>query len=330
MKVLKGNIKNRIIKNIPYLRNVFIELDALKKEISLRNTHIFIKGETSPFENLLPVSMQDTSIKPWEHWLQFDDVKMERSLSQYMENDKYPIPSPSDREYYFDNRHYHYWLSGLKDYLFIKQSLNKNGYPLQDSSGVFDLGCASGRVLRHFLCHENNLELWGADINLRHIEWIRRFLAPSLKVFQNTTLPHLPLEDNTFHIVYAFSVFTHIDELELAWLAEVRRILKKDAVAYLTIHSDNTWENIESARPLYDNLITNSEYIHEYKVTPELFRKPMSSEKMVFKWTTASIYNSIVFHSISYINNVWGRFFEVLDIIKEGHNYQDVILLRKR
>jgi SAM-dependent methyltransferase len=315
---------------MPYWEDVYSEREArevLEEESSLK---LFIKGEISPYENCLPVSMQNLSDVPPERWLQFDDVKMERSLSGYRENDKYPIPSPSDREGYFGDRHYHYWLSGLKDYLFIKQVLSKNGYPLRASSGVLDLGCASGRVLRHFLCQESNLELWAVDIKLRHVEWIRRFLAPSLRVFPNTILPHLPLEDNAFSLVYAFSVFTHIDELELAWLAEIRRILKKGGIAYLTVHSDHTWKNIESARPLYDNLLAMKEYIHGHKVTPELFKEPMPAEKTVFSWTTASIYNSNVFHSIGYINNVWGRFLEIVDVIKEGHSYQDVIVLRKK
>jgi len=36
-----------------------------------------------------------------------------------------------------------------------------------------------------------------------------------------------------------------------------------------------------------------------------------------------------VFHSLDYIRNAWGRFFDVVDIIPKGHDYQDVVVLRK-
>jgi SAM-dependent methyltransferase len=266
---------------------------------------------------------------PGEEWLRFDNVKMERSIAEYMKSDGFPIPSPHDREGYFGGRHYHYWLSGLKDYLSLKEGLDEVGNPLRESSAILDLGCASGRVLRHFACHEKELDLWGADINTRHVEWVRRFLAPSIKVFPATIVPHLPLEDNTCSLVYAFSVFTHIDELELAWIAEIRRILRRGGVAWLTIHSDHTWRAIERARPLYDTLLAMKDHIQEYRVTPELFKVPMPTERVAFRWTTASIYNTNVFHSTDYIRREWGRFFEVLDIKREGHSYQDVVVMRK-
>jgi ubiquinone/menaquinone biosynthesis C-methylase UbiE len=184
-------------------------------------------------------------------------------------------------------------------------------------------------VLRHFLCHEKGLNLWGVDINLRHVEWIRRFLGSSLKVFQNTTLPSLPLEDNTFSLVYAFSVFTHIEAFELAWLTELRRILKKGGFAYLTVHSEYTWERMGPTRTLYNDLLAMKKHIREYEVTPDMFRKPMPSDRVMFTWRTASVNNAHVFHGTDYIKNVWGRFFEIVDIVREGHDYQDVVVLRK-
>jgi len=291
---------------------------------------LVIHGDTLSFDTLPPALLQDRVEVPREEWLQFDNVKMERSLDEYLRNDGFPIPTPSDREGYFGDRHYHYWLSGLKDYLSIKGALDQMGSPLGGGSVVLDLGCASGRALRHFACHEKGLELWGADINIRHVEWVRRFLDPSIKVLPATIVPHLPIEDNTCSLVYAFSVFTHIDELELAWIAEIRRILTRGGVAYLTVHSDNTWRAIERARPLYENLLAMKEHIAEYRVTPELFQGPMPTERIVFRWRTSAIYNVNVFHAIDYIKKSWGRFLDIVEVVRDGHNYQDVVLLRKR
>lgn len=288
-------------------------------------SYIPIRGDSSPYENLLPVAHYCDEAP----WISFDDVRLERDLRTYVSEDTYPLPSTRDREGYHGSRHYDYWLSGLKDYLCIKQALGKQGFCWEGSAPILDLGCASGRVLRHFLCHEKGLDLWGADINLRHVEWIRRFLGPSLKVFQNTTLPSLPFEDNMCSLVYAFSVFTHVDAFDLAWLIELRRILQKGGFAYLTIHSEYTWQRMGPTRTVYNDLLAMKNYIREYEVTPDLFRKPMPSDRVVFTWRTASVNNATVFHCTDHIRNVWGRFFEIVDIVREGHDYQDVVVLRK-
>jgi hypothetical protein len=55
----------------------------------------------------------------------------------------------------------------------------------------------------------------------------------------------------------------------------------------------------------------------------------MPSEKVVFSWEHAANYNSSVFHHSKYIRSVWGRFFEVRDILAAAHNYQDVVVLQR-
>jgi ubiquinone/menaquinone biosynthesis C-methylase UbiE len=231
---------------------------------------------------------------------------------------------------YYAERHYDYWLSGLKDYLRIKQALAKYALKNYELSTVFELGCASGRVLRHFLNHEPNLEIWGSDIKLSHIDWVLKNLNSSGKVFQNSIIPSLPIEDNYLSLLYAFSVFTHIDEFELAWLAELRRILKPGGIAYITIVTENTWKNLNPNIPVYQALIDVNDFIEDYDVTPDFFKALMPQEKVVFKWKKlAEVYNCSVFHSTQYIYNIWGRFFEILDIIPEHSDFQDVVILRK-
>jgi SAM-dependent methyltransferase len=251
-------------------------------------------------------------------------------LQAYVENDRYPLPCTADREGYYGEQHYDYWLSGLRDYLGVKMALARHGRALTQGTAVLDLGCASGRVLRHFLCQERALELWGADINHRHVDWMLRFLGPSLKVFQNSVLPSLPLEDNSMSLVCAFSVFTHIDAFELAWLAELRRVLKPKGIAYITVLSDHTWSILGPQHAVYNDLLRLSGSIAEPKITPELFRKPMPSARLVLQWPSpSSVYHCIVFHASDYIQGVWGRLFQVVEVLREASDYQDVVILEK-
>ena len=54
--------------------------------------------------------------------ISFDDSTLERDLESYIGEDPYPIPATADREGYHGERHYDYWLSGLKDYLLLKRT----------------------------------------------------------------------------------------------------------------------------------------------------------------------------------------------------------------
>jgi SAM-dependent methyltransferase len=185
------------------------------------------------------------------------------------------------------------------------------------------MGCASGRVIRHFLCQERGLDLWASDINSGHVEWILKYLQGDIRVFQNHALPHLPLEDNTLDLAYAFSVFSHIDAFDLAWLLELRRVLKPGGLAYLTTHTEHTWSIMKAGDTIYDILLDHPDF------SPELLKSKLPLEKIVYQWRTDNSYRASVFYDTEYIRHVWGKYYEVLDIIPEGHFYQDVILLRK-
>jgi SAM-dependent methyltransferase len=286
---------------------------------------VCIKGKTTPFQNLLPVKHYlDTPI-----FTSVDDLGIGSDLSQFIARDDYPIPAVSDREGYHKDHHYDWWVSGLRDYLCVKRTLARHGISLKGAANVFELGCASGRVLRHFACQEPGLTIWAADIQLRHVEWIRNFLPRKIHVFQNTVLPQLPLECNSQKVVYAFSVFTHIDDFELGWLAELRRILLPGGMAYLTIHSERTWRNMDPEWPLWKGLMREKDNIPDYDVSADLFKAPMPAQKTVLWWTSGQNYNAQVFHSEEYIRRTWGRFLTIKEIIPGGHSYQDVVVLQK-
>lgn len=287
---------------------------------------ISIKGDRTPFEKMGSVHdyLEGKVHTDLTHLI------APEAITQFLQKDFYPLPATIDRENYHGERHYDWWLSGLKDFLSIANKLGEHGAALKSGDSVFELGCASGRVLRHFAIQRPELKCWGADIKLRHVEWMRLFLPDTLKLFQNTVLPHVPMEDNSLSLVMAFSVFTHIDDFELAWLAEVRRILKPGAVFYVSIHSERTWELMKPGIPIYDALLHMRDHIPDYKVNESFLHGPMPREKTVLYWDNAQNYNCNVFHHTDYIKREWGRFFDIEEIIPCGSDYQDVVVLRKR
>ena len=95
---------------------------------------------------------------------------------------------------------------------------------------VLDFGCGAGRVLRHFVPEASEAEFWGCDIDAPSVAWINANLAPPLRAFVNEEQPPLPHSDDSFDLVYAFSVFSHLTDSWSAWLLELHRVLAPEGV----------------------------------------------------------------------------------------------------
>ena len=284
-----------------------------------------IKGGTEPFANLPPIAeLASDTVLQEKARVQFG---LTDPIAGYRAGDTAPIPATADREHYSGSDHVAYWLSGLSDALAVAKQSVRLG--LGPTPRYFELGCASGRVVRHVAYH-TGAQIACCDLNKRHTEWIRLFLPKRINVFHSSTIPNLPIEDNSVDIATAFSVFTHIDDFETAWLLELRRILRPGGLAYLTVSTDQTWEKYKHGW-IKDHLTPLAEKINEYTIDEEFFAGPLPREKTVIWWPAAQdLYNSTVFHHEIYIRREWGRIFKVVEIIPNGHFYQDVVLLTKR
>jgi SAM-dependent methyltransferase len=243
------------------------------------------------------------------------------SLANIVAKDSAPLPSAEDREGYYGANHFNYWASGLVDYAIITGWLRDRNISFQD---YMDMGCASGRVLRHFAAQSPDVRVLGCDINRRHVDWCAAYLPSSVSVFQNTSLPHLPLQDQSLDLVTAFSVFTHVESFDTSWMMELQRILRPGGIAWVTIHGDRTWREINEAWPLYTPLTTHPDY-PRYEGSVEL-----PEDRLVFRWVSEASYSANVFYRYDYIRRVWGRFFDVVDIFPASPIYQDVVVLRRR
>ena len=190
---------------------------------------------------------------------------------------------------------------------------------------LLDIGCATGRLIRHAHAHSHVGfgEVVGCDINRAHVDWVGRFLPAGIKVFQNTSIPALPLRDASVDVVTAFSVFTHIECFDTTWLMELRRILRPGGVAWLTIHGERTWRDIAPTWPLYASLTSHPDYAR-YRTGSGL-----PKERLVFRWHAERSYSANVFYAETYIRRVWGRILAVRDIFPALPFFQDVVVLQK-
>jgi ubiquinone/menaquinone biosynthesis C-methylase UbiE len=213
-----------------------------------------------------------------------------------------------------------YWLHGLRDYLTLKALVSKYNAVLES---YLDFGCSSGRVLRHFGANEPDITAYGCDINASRIRWTHQFLPSNLVTFQNTSIPQLPLPDNSITLLTAYSIFTHIEAFQTTWLMEFRRILKPGGLAVLTALTEQSLKAMTPDWPTYKDLCKHP------KFDPAMMGKDHTFERLIFRHSSERSYTSVVILHSRYIESVWGRILPIKEIRHRFPRYQDAVILQK-
>ena len=271
-------------------------------------------GVDKEFELLAPAAShleRDSRVGDW------DDLDYAAALAK----DGFPLPATDDREGYYGPDHFSYWASGLRDARLLAEAARQHGVGLGSS---LDLGCASGRVIRHLALENPEMRVLGCDINRLHVEWCNRHLPANCSVFQNHSIPSLPLPDGSVDVVSAYSVFTHIEALETAWLMELRRILSPGGIAWITFHSEFTLEQMTPDWPLWNPTMTHPEAAQRLDA-----ERRFTGDRLVLRWHADRSYSSNVFYKSDYITSHWSRIFEIVEIRRRCPSFQDVVILRK-
>ena len=247
----------------------------------------------------------------------------EHHIVEAAKADDLPLPPTAERENYYDDRHYEYWLSGRRD-MDIAVSSISNRSETPEEPVVFEIGCATGRVLRHAEASLGRpCRMIGSDVNERYVGWVNYHLGPRIMAMRTGYQPPLPMADSSVYLFLAFSVFTHIYEYEEAWLFEIYRLLQSGGYFYVTIHDEGTIEQIEKTP--FAAVVETPEFIEYLKQSPAL------KSRMQITWLRRDgVRICDVFHPISYIKSVWGNLFDIVDIKPQVHDHQTGVLLRKR
>ncbi|MEM1434400.1 MAG: class I SAM-dependent methyltransferase [Pseudomonadota bacterium] len=234
------------------------------------------------------------------------------------------IPPTALRHYYGvkNNRYYDdlYIKSGNDDITAMKKILAGDNFQLLGER-ILEFGCSAGRLLRHLVNEAEANEAWGVDLHSAAIHWAQSHLSPPFNFCLTTTTPHLPFEDNYFGFIFAGSVWTHIGELDDAWLLEMRRILRPDGRLYLTISDQHTLAEVARTQPDHPS---NNHVAELDEATGMLSMDYIQFVTRTSPWLQRSVYNRA--HWLAKI----GRWMEV-SCTKEGaYGWQTGVLLKKR
>jgi SAM-dependent methyltransferase len=119
----------------------------------------------------------------------------------------------------------------------IQESLARETTTFLECGPVLDFGCGSGRIARHFAPYAD-APIFGSDSNRRLVAWCEKNLKFA-KFAVNNRLPPLPFDKESFGLVYAYSVFTHLpSDAQEAWRDELCRVLRPGGYLWVTVHSE--------------------------------------------------------------------------------------------
>jgi len=203
-----------------------------------------------------------------------------------------------------------------------------SGGAAESAERVLDFGCGDGMMVRHFRETAESGEVWGVDINGAEMIWCQQHLSPPFKFATTTSFPHLPFEDGYFDLIYSFSVFTHICDLAEAWLLELRRIVRRGGLLYLTIHDNHTIDLVldeSRGEGLYQQLHEAEELLSFRDSDFAMFTlNRVPGGGIDFERRQAQ-----VFYDIDYICRHWGNYLKIVSINQEAYGYQTAIVLQK-
>lgn len=198
---------------------------------------------------------------------------------------------------------------GRRGFNCIRDTLERNGTPIAGLKDILDFGCGCGRVIRYWN-GVTDTGIYGTDMNDYLVEACQR-CVPFASIGKNSMVAKLDYADQSFDLIYAFSVFTHMDiKAQKAWRDELRRMLRPRGILLLSVHGD-----------AYKGRLNDQE------------REDFNAGRPVVRLGQYPGGNICVsFHPESYVRETLAEGFELVEAVPEGakgNPVQDLYMLRK-
>lgn len=186
------------------------------------------------------------------------------------------------------------------------------------SSRILDWGCGHGRVIRYFRELGTSTNLFGSDIDPDNIAWAQQNL-PGIDFSVGPLMPPTRFGDAMFDLVFGISVMTHLTrKVQLAWLAEIRRILRPGGLALLTFAGDTS--------VAYSSRFLQPDWLKIYNETgsgPDL-----PSKDLVGQIDDPSYYKNVNI-SAREVRSICTPYFDVIDVLECMFGHQDLAVLQR-
>lgn len=195
----------------------------------------------------------------------------------------------------------------------LEGALQLAGRSFATATDILDFGCGSGRTLLWLRQLGARGRICGTDIDAEAIDWCARHLSWG-QFGANAAKPPLRYADGQFDVVYAISVFTHLDEVyQFEWLRELQRVTRPGGIVLVTLHGRELWKHFPPAqvRAIEAHGIQILQASYWRGIFPEWYQN--------------------TYHTRDYVDRHFSRYFDVLHYLSLGlNNNQDIVVLRRR
>jgi ubiquinone/menaquinone biosynthesis C-methylase UbiE len=196
----------------------------------------------------------------------------------------------------------------------LTDAIARIGKDLSSFRQVLDFGCGCGRTLLWLRDTATSTCVYGTDIDADAIAWCQRRIGFA-RFFVNNPSPPLVFPDESFDLVYVFSVFTHLDEKhQLEWLKELQRVTRRGGNVIITVRGSFQQAKM-SAQEL--SKLSKSGFLCS--------QMPNKAMHGIFpEWYQMAT------HTREYIQTEFTRYFNFLDYVPTGLDHsQDVVILQR-
>jgi SAM-dependent methyltransferase len=223
--------------------------------------------------------------------------------------------------------------SAFQFYSEVKGYAAKLGLTLTRDSRILDFGCGWGRIIRFFLKDTIAANLYGIDISQQMIDICQETVGYGnygvVDLLPPTTFP-----DNSFDLIYAFSVFSHLPEsIHIKWVNEFSRILKPDGLLIVTTRSLNFIEFCNSLRgkehdSVYYNDLADS-FVDRDAATTDYYNGKFLYSALVNTFDDPSLYGEAIIPP-RYVEQEWTKYLKFHDFVDDPVRCpQSMIVMQK-
>jgi SAM-dependent methyltransferase len=200
---------------------------------------------------------------------------------------------------------------------------------------LLDFGCGWGRYTRLFIREVPEEGLYGVDPQPVAIQVCRRHVPYGCFV-NSSTRPPLPFRDQFFDLVVAYSVFSHLSEINAAnWIYELTRVLKPGGLLVATTHPvwlldmvERLQKDVSAVETVWHKVLIRS--------WPDVVDARLRYARGEFVFAECGEYPDRegygdVLVPKQYIWDVWGRIMEPMEFVSDPSRVsQAAFVLRRR
>lgn len=197
-----------------------------------------------------------------------------------------------------------------------------------DAKQILDFGCGTGRLTRYLIQFLPDRNFAGCDVVESAISYLNESgLRGDFRVMPNA--PAAPFAENSFDVVFAWSIFTHYSETRhLEWLRDIHRMLKPGGILLATVHSSDAIDT-QRGDPRMDGRVDFDALEKEVNETGYSFA-PIYVNQWAPPEEVDGTHFGQTFISESYIRSNWSSLFDILEISPAAPGWQDMVVLRKK